>query len=847
MNKLTGNPKTKLKERSKRCIVAVLTAALIVTMSFTPALAGTTPQAGTQAQTSAAWVDDGVFNADDVSVQLFTILTTLIPHMGDYNAIKGDLQGLADIGYKNIEPFHGLGLTAAEWLQLETDTGLNISSWHQSISQEADQADRLAANQTAAQFFVDLGLNEVFVNYGGFTTRAAADTYLGYLREFRDAMKARGIRVGYHTHDHEYQQNVGVDGQLAVSPIILDEILSALDIPVGDADIPEGYKAALELDVYWAAVAGRDPVKLIEKYADRLTFLHLKDISLKDATVYNPTTGKSMEPTYLFEEVGSGVIDMPAVIKAGRLAGVHFFVVEQDANFQLDASSVPDPYASLATSIDYLSEFFNSDLDDTGLYPEKPVRAAPRISEDQLALGLYSIRGILDGGGVQGNYDSIKSIMTQVRDMGYKNVEFSSGFHGLTATQWKKMLSELEMKAISMQGGLVKGEPAIKKLVNELKTLGLDRYAVSNIMPANYYGPTDYTDLIDALNEPEGINDLRARLAKNKIALDYHTHSMDFAQKYSATGTATANNVLDQVIKGGAEITLDTNWAARSGQPVQDVIDQYADDIRLFHMKDIGFSWETARDPGRGDFVNEEVGAGNLDLGAVISAGNAAKVQYYIVEQDEDFLPGADGALKSVQLSYDNIKRYLTKKELPPPPPPEATPITGAVIAKITNQPFTGKALTPAVKVTLGGRALTKADVAISYANNTNIGAATVTVTGKGKYKGTKTAKFSIVPKAPILKSVKPAKRSVKLTVNKVSKIQKVTGYQFGYRVKGKTSWVTAKAFKVNYKGKTTFAKVIKKLKKGKRYQLRVRAYKKVGGVLYYSAWSKIKTSKKVA
>ena len=56
--------------------------------------------------------------------------------------------------------------------------------------------------------------------------------------------------------------------------------------------------------------------------------------------------------------------------------------------------------------------------------------------------------------------------------------------------------------------------------------------------------------------------------------------------------------------------------------------------------------------------------------------------------------------------------------------------------------------------------------------------------------------------------------------------------------------------YKITVKGKDnytgTLTKTIKKLKKGKVYQIKVRAYKKVNGVTYYGAWSKVKTTKKV-
>ena len=45
-------------------------------------------------------------------------------------------------------------------------------------------------------------------------------------------------------------------------------------------------------------------------------------------------------------------------------------------------------------------------------------------------------------------------------------------------------------------------------------------------------------------------------------------------------------------------------------------------------------------------------------------------------------------------------------------------------------------------------------------------------------------------------------------------------------------------------KGAGTASKVIKKLKKGKTYYVRIRAFKKTGGKTYYSEWSAIKSKK---
>ena len=63
-----------------------------------------------------------------------------------------------------------------------------------------------------------------------------------------------------------------------------------------------------------------------------------------------------------------------------------------------------------------------------------------------------------------------------------------------------------------------------------------------------------------------------------------------------------------------------------------------------------------------------------------------------------------------------------------------------------TSFVYDGKAKTPSVTVKDGSKSLIKdKDYSISYANNTGIGTAKVTITGKGNYSGTKTLSFKIV------------------------------------------------------------------------------------------------------
>ena len=75
---------------------------------------------------------------------------------------------------------------------------------------------------------------------------------------------------------------------------------------------------------------------------------------------------------------------------------------------------------------------------------------------------------------------------------------------------------------------------------------------------------------------------------------------------------------------------------------------------------------------------------------------------------------------------------------------------SGNTVIEVTNANslvYTGKALTPEVKVTYNGAELARdKDYTVSYADNTNAGTATVIVNGTGNYTGTVSKEWEIIP-----------------------------------------------------------------------------------------------------
>lgn len=89
--------------------------------------------------------------------------------------------------------------------------------------------------------------------------------------------------------------------------------------------------------------------------------------------------------------------------------------------------------------------------------------------------------------------------------------------------------------------------------------------------------------------------------------------------------------------------------------------------------------------------------------------------------------------------------------------------ISLVTVAGIPDQIETGSAICPTVKVTDGNPSIVTAeDFTVSYANNTAPGTATVTLTGKRNYRGTKSVTFKIIAK-PVEKATLTAEAGWKL------------------------------------------------------------------------------------
>jgi sugar phosphate isomerase/epimerase len=152
----------------------------------------------------------------------------------------------------------------------------------------------------------------------------------GTLNQAGEMCRKAGLHLCYHNHAFEYQPTP--EGRL------LDVLLKASDPKL----------VSLELDVMWARVAGVDPVSILQQYGNRIPLVHLKSLAPGVPQRFNEEI-----PRTAFRELGNGVVDIPAVLRAAKQAGVKHYFVEQD-------ETSGDPIESLRQSFQYLERLPDS-------------------------------------------------------------------------------------------------------------------------------------------------------------------------------------------------------------------------------------------------------------------------------------------------------------------------------------------------------------------------------------------------------------------------------------------------------------------------------------------------------
>ncbi|MHB1178442.1 MAG: sugar phosphate isomerase/epimerase family protein, partial [Daejeonella sp.] len=198
--------------------------------------------------------------------------------------------------------------TAQELRKLIDERGIKCSSFGISYSDLVNKTAEVAQNaQTLGADYVRVAS---IPHKGAFTVEEAQKAIDDFNRVGKILKEEHGLTFVYHNHGFEFEPCQ--DGTL------YDFLIQKTNPKY----------VSFELDILWAFFPGHDPVQLLNKYGKRFRLMHLKD--LRKGVSGNLSGGTSSENDVV---LGTGQIDIPAVIKAAKKAGIrHYYIEDESSN-----------------------------------------------------------------------------------------------------------------------------------------------------------------------------------------------------------------------------------------------------------------------------------------------------------------------------------------------------------------------------------------------------------------------------------------------------------------------------------------------------------------------------------
>lgn len=244
----------------------------------------------------------------EIGLQFYTIA----PACQDLQSLDESMKRVADIGYKNIQ-LSGVCAYEPEWVKERLDKyGLKCVLTHRAPDELCENPVQVAKDHDV--FGCD------YVGLGMYKFDETPEDYQVFLDKFTPvakAMKENGKLFMYHNHDYEFAK---IGGKRIIEKICEDFSPESLGIT---------------FDVYWALVAGADPVEWLERLSGRVPCIHIKDRSV-------------VERKPRMAVIGEGNMNYEKILAAAEKAGTKYVLVEQDSCYE------EDPFDCIKRSYDYL-------------------------------------------------------------------------------------------------------------------------------------------------------------------------------------------------------------------------------------------------------------------------------------------------------------------------------------------------------------------------------------------------------------------------------------------------------------------------------------------------------------
>jgi sugar phosphate isomerase/epimerase len=247
-----------------------------------------------------------------LGVQLYTVRSLVDKDF------PGTLAAIRKIGYRTVETYVAeYKMSAKDLRQAILDAGLVAPSGHFAYNDFGTRMD----------YAKELGLECVVCSSVPGTVGNSADGFKQAADQYNawgEQAKKMGLQFGFHNHNTEFKDFGGLTG---------------IDILLQNTD-PALVK--WQMDCYWVAQAGFDPVEMLKKHGKRMQSLHVKDRKPNFPTSTDTGPGSAH-----FTEVGTGTLDWTTILHLAGQLRIPNMYVEQDQTELPPLESLQISYTNL--------------------------------------------------------------------------------------------------------------------------------------------------------------------------------------------------------------------------------------------------------------------------------------------------------------------------------------------------------------------------------------------------------------------------------------------------------------------------------------------------------------------
>ncbi|MCW3091713.1 MAG: xylose isomerase [Ferruginibacter sp.] len=218
------------------------------------------------------------------------------------------LDSIKALGITNIEFSNLFGKTAAELRKLLDERGMRCTSFGIGYPDLINNIRKVGENaKTLGASFVRVAwIPHEKVPFTIEIAKKAVEDFNTAGKILKDEF---GLTFCYHNHGYEFQPYE--------NGTYFDYIM---------ANTKPEY-VSFELDILWAFHPGKDPVELLKQYPKRFKLMHVKD--LRKGVEHNFSGGTPVENDVA---LGSGQINIEAVIRAAQKSAIQYYYIEDESN-----------------------------------------------------------------------------------------------------------------------------------------------------------------------------------------------------------------------------------------------------------------------------------------------------------------------------------------------------------------------------------------------------------------------------------------------------------------------------------------------------------------------------------